>query len=212
MRPSAAKQDYRKYLDLFNKMSIDDQQAEKGLTKCGVKLLPSIFWGLPNIQQLDLPKPYILHVVYFGIFETHLMKWIIGFTKKYRWLQTFDAVWKGLAAYPGYSPPNKEYSWISQWTSKVKRNLVEVILPSFAESLSRPHAAERPIFAQALTCVRLIIDFTQMAQYTSHVDETIVYLEQYLKAIHDHKDVFQEYRRDKSTARIVREITARIWG
>src|SRR6202000_2930968 len=37
-------------------------------------------------------------------------------------------------------------------------------------------------------------------------------LEQYLKAFHDHKDVFKEYRRDKSTARKVREVTARIRG
>ena len=51
-----------------------------------------------------------------------------------------------------------------------------------------------------------------MSQYTSHTDETIEYLEQYLKAFHDHKDVFKEYRRHKSTARKVREVTARIRG
>src|ERR1700761_218298 len=51
-----------------------------------------------------------------------------------------------------------------------------------------------------------------MSQYTSHTNETIEYLEQYLKVFHDHKDVFKEYRRDKSTARKVREVTARIRG
>ncbi|KAG0632974.1 hypothetical protein HOY80DRAFT_861581, partial [Tuber brumale] len=59
---------------------------------------------------------------------------------------------------------------------------------------------------KALTCVRSIIDFTLMAQYQSHTEETIQYLERYLKAFHDHKDVFKEYRKDKSTARKVREI------
>ncbi|KAG0132971.1 hypothetical protein HOY82DRAFT_459395, partial [Tuber indicum] len=71
---------------------------------------------------------------------------------------------------------------------KEMRNLVKVILACFAASLHRPSAAERPIFTQALTCVQSIVDFTLMSQYTSHTDEMIQYLEQFLKAFHDHKD------------------------
>jgi hypothetical protein len=208
----AAKRDYTKYENLFHKYCDNDQQARQQLRDCGFKLLPSVFWRLPNVQQYDLPKPDILHVVYLGIFETHLMKWVIGFLKKYKRLQSFDAIWKSLAAYPGYFPPNKEYSRISQWTGKEMRNLVKVILPCFAASLRRPSAAERPVFTKALTCVRSIVDFTLMSQYTSHTDETIQYLEQFLKAFHDHKDVFKEYRRDKSTIRKVREVSTRIRG
>jgi len=74
LRRSAAKRDYRKYEDFFNIFFDNDQQAGKELTDHGFKLLPSVFWRLPNIQQSDLPKPDILHVVYLGIFETHLMK------------------------------------------------------------------------------------------------------------------------------------------
>ncbi|KAG0635442.1 hypothetical protein HOY80DRAFT_893052, partial [Tuber brumale] len=144
--------------------------------------------------------PDILHVVYLGIFGTHLLKWIIGFLTKYKRLQAFDAVWKNLPAYSGYSPPNKEYSRVSQWTGKEMRNLVRVRLPCFATALCRPSTAERLIFTKALTCVRSIIDFTLMAQYQSHTAETIQYLERYLKAFHDHKDVFKKYRKDKSTA------------
>ena len=90
------------------------------------------------------------------------------------------------------------------------RNLIKVILPCFAASLCRPNAAEHPTFTKALTCVRSIVDFTLMSQYTRHTDETIEYLEQYLKAFHDHEDVFKEYQRGKSTARKVREVTARL--
>jgi hypothetical protein len=212
LRRSAAKRDYRKSEHLFNKYCDNDQHAKQQLTDCGFKLLPSVFWGLPNVQQSDLPKPDILHVVYLGIFETHLMKWVIGFLKKYKRLQAFDAIWKSLDVYPGYSAPNKEYSRISQWTGKEMKNLVKVILPCFAASLRRPSAAERPIFTKALTCVRSIVDFTLMSQYTSHTDETIQYLERFLEAFHDHKDVFKEYRKDKSTTRKVREVTARIRG
>ncbi|KAG0644868.1 hypothetical protein HOY80DRAFT_1068221, partial [Tuber brumale] len=91
--------------------------------------------------------------------------------------QAFDAVWKNLPAYPGYSSPNKEYSRVSQWTGKEMRNLVRVLLPCFAAVLCHPSTAERLIFTKALTCVRSIIDFTLMAQYQSHTQETIQYLE-----------------------------------
>jgi len=74
LRCSAAKRDYRKYEHLFNKFSDKDQQAGTELTNHGFKLLPSVFWRRPNIQQSDLPKPDILHVVNLGIFEPHLMK------------------------------------------------------------------------------------------------------------------------------------------
>ncbi|KAG0132972.1 hypothetical protein HOY82DRAFT_483212, partial [Tuber indicum] len=114
LRRCAANRDYRKYENLFQKYCDNDQQATQELTNHGFKLLPSVFWGLPNVQQYDLPKPDLLHVVYLGIFKANLTKWVIGFLKKFKPLQSFDAVWKSLAAYPGYSAPNKEYSRISQ--------------------------------------------------------------------------------------------------
>jgi len=92
------------------------------------------------------------------------------------------------------------------------RNLVKVILPCFAAALRRPSAVECSIFTKALTCVQLIVDFTIMSQYKSHTDETIQSLEQYLKAFHDHKDIFKEYLKDKSTMRKVSEVTTRIWS
>ena len=213
-RRSAAKPDYRIYEDLFNKLSNDNngQQAKKEVTGCIFKLLLSVLWGLPNVQQSALPKPDILYVVYLGIFKTNLMKWMIRFLKKYNWLQTFDAIWKSLAAYGNYSELNKESSRISQWTGQEMRNQVKVILLYFAASLFRPHAAERPLFTKAPTCIQSLVDFTLMSQYTSRTNETVEYLEQYLKAFHDHKDVFTVYRGGKSTARKVREVTARIWG
>ncbi|KAG0138782.1 hypothetical protein HOY82DRAFT_595293 [Tuber indicum] len=196
-RRYAVNRDYRKYENLFQKYCDSDMQAAQELTDHGFKLLPSVFCGFPNVQQFILPKPDLLHVVYLGIFEAYLMKWPIRFLKKFKRLQSFDGVWKSLAAYPGYSAPNKEYSRISQWTGNEMRNLVEVILPCFAASLCRQSAAECPIFTHALTCVQSIVDFTLMSQYTSDTDETIQYLEQFLKAFHNHKDIFKEYRKDK---------------
>ncbi|KAG0632929.1 hypothetical protein HOY80DRAFT_854248, partial [Tuber brumale] len=192
---SAAIRDYKKYQTHFAEYSNGSSDAGEDLINRGFKL------RLLDVHQAHLPKPDILYVVYLGIFETHLMKWIIGFLKKYMRLQAFDAIWKNLPAYPGYSPPNKEYSRVSQWTGKEMRNLVRVLLPCFAAALCRPSTGECLIFTKALTCVRSIIDFTLMAQYQSHTKETIQYLERYFKAFCDHKDVFKEYWKDKSTAR-----------
>jgi len=87
LRYLATKPDYRKYERLFNKFSDNDQEAGKELTDRGFKLLPRVFWRLLNIQQSNLPKPDIVHIVYLGIFKTHLMKWIIGFLKKFKQLR-----------------------------------------------------------------------------------------------------------------------------
>ena len=89
------------------------------------------------------------------------MKRIIRFLKKYKQLQTFNAIWKSLAVYPAYSAMNKVYSRIiSQWTGKEIRNVVKAILPGFAISLRRPSAVQCTILNYALTCVQLIVDFT----------------------------------------------------
>jgi len=90
------------------------------------------------------------------------------------------------------------------------RNLVKVILPCFTVALHCPSAVEYIIFAKALTCVRSIVDFTGKSEYKSHTDQTIQFLEQDLKAFHDHKDLFKEYQKDKSTIRKVREVNTRI--
>jgi len=71
------------------------------------------------------------------------------------------------------------------------RNLINVIHPCFAASLRRPSAVECPTFTQALTCVLSIVDFTLMAKYESHIDETIEYLKQDRNDFHDNKDVFE---------------------
>ncbi|KAG0633437.1 hypothetical protein HOY80DRAFT_896527, partial [Tuber brumale] len=175
---SAAIRDYKKYQTLFAKYYNGSSDGGEDLINRGFKLRPSVFWGLfPDVYQAHLPKSDILHIVYLEIFETHLMKWIIGFLKKYKRLQAFDAIWKNLPAYPGYPRPNKEYSRVSQGTGKEMRNLVRVLLPCFATALCHLSTAERLIFTKGLTCIRSIIDFTLLAQYQSHIAETIQYLE-----------------------------------
>jgi len=81
------------------------------------------------------------------------MKWIIRFLKKFKQLQSFDALWKSLAVYPGYCALNKDNRRILQWTGKEMRNLVKGILACFAAALRRPSAVARPILANADLCL-----------------------------------------------------------
>ncbi|KAG0635116.1 hypothetical protein HOY80DRAFT_893676, partial [Tuber brumale] len=87
----------------------------------------------------------------------------------------------------------KEYSRVSQWTCKEMKNLVKVLLPYFATSLRHRSTSECQTFTRALASVGSIVDFMLMGQYKSLTNETVLYLEPYLKAFHDHKDVFKEY-------------------
>ena len=135
------------------------------LQEVGIKLPPRVLWELPHIVQVDLYKLDILHVVYLGIFQTHLIKWVVSFLKKHKRLGSFDELWISMPPYPGFSPPNKEYSRVSQWQGKEMRNLVKVLVPCLTAALQLPNAAEHILVNTALKCVRLNLDFTLMAQY-----------------------------------------------
>ncbi|KAG0644729.1 hypothetical protein HOY80DRAFT_1097389 [Tuber brumale] len=111
---SAAIGDYKKYQTLCAEYSEGSSDAGEDLINHAFKLHPRVFWSLPDVHQAHLPKPDILHVVYLGIFETHLMKWIIGFLKKYKRLQAFDAIWKNLPAYPSY-PTEAMIQYLEQY-------------------------------------------------------------------------------------------------
>jgi len=206
----AKARDYSEYRRMYYRYIEGDEDAGEELRDLGVKLAPGIFWELSHVVQVDLYKPDILHVIYLGIFQTHLMKWVVGFLKKHKRLDSFDKIWMLLPPYPGFSPPNKEYSRVSQWQGKEMRNLVKVLVPSLAAALRRPNNAERIPFVTALRCVRSIVDFTLMAQYRSHSDETLQYMSDFLDDFHKYKDIFLEFRKDKATARRVREVRKRM--
>ena len=59
--------------------------------------------------------------------------------------------------------------------------------------------AQQSPFVDAIQCVRALVDFTLMAQYWSHTEDTLEYMEQYLQDFHRYKVVFQEFRSTKRT-------------
>ena len=78
-------------------------------------------------------------------------------------------------------------------------NLGHCILGIFASSLRSPTPAQQSPFVDAIRCVRALVDFCLMAQYQSHTEDTLEYMEQYLHGLHHYKEVFQEFWTLKKT-------------
>ena len=108
------------------------------------------------------------------------MDWIQGFRKKHGRLQAFDDAWKTLPPYLGFFVPKNAYREVTQWQGKEMRNLGGCLLVVLAVALRQPDSTQVIPFKRALKWVRALVDFNMMAQYRSHTDETMAYMEDYL--------------------------------
>ena len=79
------------------------------------------------------------------------------------------------------------------------RNLGRCLLGVLAVALWQPDSTQVIPFKRVLECVRALVDFNMMAQYRSHTDETMAYMEDYLGRFHQMKDMFLEFRVSKRT-------------
>ena len=79
------------------------------------------------------------------------------------------------------------------------RNLGQCLLEVLAVALRQPGSTQVQHFKHALTCVWSLLDFTMIAQYRSHTDETIQYMENYANRFHETKDIFLEFRISNQT-------------
>ena len=128
-----------------------------------------------------------------------MIDWIQGFLKKHGRLQAFDDAWKTLPLYPGFFVPKKAYRGVTQWQGKEMRNLGRCLLGVLAVALRQSDSTQVIPFKRALQCVRALVDFNMLAQYRSHADETMAYMEDYLGRFNQMKDVFLEFRVSKRT-------------
>jgi len=79
------------------------------------------------------------------------------------------------------------------------RNLGGCLLGVLAVALRQPDSRQVIPFKHALDCVRALVDFNMMAQFSSHTPETIAYMEEYLDQFHRMKDILLEFRVSKRT-------------
>ena len=176
----------------------------------GIKNINNALWSMPNLQPPDLVRADILHNILLGVLD-HLMDWIQGFLEHHERILAFDYVWRRLPPYPGFSVPTKAYRVVSQWSGKEMRNFGKVILGAFTAALRRTTNQARPTWAQlqefnkAIRCERNITDFCLLTQNPSHTDQTISYLQKYLRVFHETKDVFLRFRAGKKSKQAAAE-------
>jgi hypothetical protein len=178
----------------------DRKEETEYLHSLGVRLTEGVFWSLKSARLANGAAPEILHTVYLGVLQ-HLMKWIMSFLKEHKRMERFDDIWAAVPSYPGLLKFNKTYGAVSQWTGKEMRALGRFLLPVFSATLLNPTTTEKPTFGKAIACVKGIIYFHLMAQYRSHTDATLKYMEDYLDDFHQNKEVFSQYRAGKVAKR-----------
>ena len=128
-----------------------------------------------------------------------MMEWVEGFLKKHKQQQTFDNAWKEIPPDPGFSVPKTAYRDITQWQGKEMRNLGRCISALLASALRNPDSSQYQDFQSALKCVSAVVDFTLMAQYRCHSQDTLSYMESYVQTFHRTKLIFLKFRTSKAT-------------
>ena len=178
-------------------MQTQDTHIADYFHQIGMKIDRNVFSGLYRVNPADLHKPDLLHNIYLGHFN-HMIKWVEGFLKKHKGQQAFNDIWKALPPYPGLNVRNKAYREVTQWQGKEKQNIGRCISAVFASALRNLDGSQQLPFKRPLQCVCSLIDFTMMAQYHSHMLETLGYMKTYLGTFHRSKDIFLEFRTTKA--------------
>src|SRR5437588_2667098 len=73
------------------------------------------------------------------------------------------------------------------------RNLGRIVIAAFATALRAPNDVQRMAFRIATRCVAAIVDFHLMAQYSTHTETTLDYIQSFLDDFHEEKEIFQEF-------------------
>jgi len=128
-----------------------------------------------------------------------MMQWVEAFLRKHKWQQAFNNAWKEILPLPGFSVPKKTYREVIQWHRKEMVNLSACISAVLPSAMRNPDRSRHHDFHIACQCVSTLVDFSLMAQYRSHISDTLSYLETYLLIFHLRNDIFLEFRTSKAT-------------
>ena len=163
-------------------------------------------WSHPMVNIHDAMLVDILHQLLKGTVE-HLLKWL-GQTiadalpaarkskgqkaklKDASGMDQLDERFRAVPAFPDLKIYN-QYSAVAQWTGKDRRSIVRQLIPVIAPLLAHQYSDE-------MKCARALVDFVLMAQYHSHDDDTLVYLEDALYRFNELKECFSRFRVSKN--------------
>src|SRR5437588_5190696 len=115
-----------------------------------------------------------------------------------------------MGTYPGFTVPKKAYRQVSQWQGKEMRNLGRIVLPAFVEALRAPTDAQRHPCRVAIQCVVALVDFHLLAQYKTHTETTLQYMQDSLETFHEEKGIFQEFRVGKRAKKGIEKSVAKL--
>ena len=120
----------------------------------------------------------------------HFQKWIFHFMKTHERLDKYNAIWLSVPAYHDLTPKNKSDEVVSQWNGKEIKEMSWYLLGFVTQSLRDGNPAQHPIINLAIESTWAMLEFYMYAQYKSHDDATLIYMEDALHRFHTFKDVF----------------------
>ena len=121
------------------------------------------------------------------------------FLKEHKCLDSFEEIWHYMPPYPEFILPEEAFREFTQWQGKKMRMFGRIVLVALAISYWKPTATQRDPFICALRSVRSLVDFHLIAQYHSHMTETLKYLNDYIRRFHAEKEIFLAFRLSKTS-------------
>jgi hypothetical protein len=132
------------------------------------------FWmDLPFAKLYTSIAPDLLHQIYTGMFEDHLLKWgtqLVGVT----WM---DARFKSMPRAEGIRHFSEGISGVTMWTGAECREMQKVLLPILVDTVDEG----------IVTAARAIIDFSYLAHMAAMTDSDLEELIGALQTFHRYK-------------------------
>jgi len=136
------------------------------------------FWeGFPFCDIHFAVTPDILHQLYQGVIK-HLAHWCTSLMSE----KELDARIRTLPPCFGVRHFKKGWSQLSQVSGKERKDMARIMLGCMVGRVP----------SEVITCYRALLDFVYIAQYPSHDDATLQYLEDALDLFHSNKHILME--------------------
>jgi len=110
--------------------------------------------------------------------------------KTHERLDKYNALCLSMPAYHDLTPKNESWEEVSQWNGKEMKEISQYLLGVVTQVLRGGNPALCPVFNRAIECTWALLEFYMYAQYKSHDDATLSYMEDALHHFHTFKDVF----------------------
>ncbi|KAA1480068.1 hypothetical protein DENSPDRAFT_789890, partial [Dentipellis sp. KUC8613] len=142
------------------------------------------FWaGFPHTDIYRSLTPDVLHQLYQGVFK-HLLEWCSKMLSK----EELDERLRRLPPAYGVRHFRNGFSALSQVSGKERKQMAGVLLGCLVGAIPQ----------SALVAVRSLLDFIYIAQYATHDDATLQYLETALEDFMKHRSVFVDQLKIRS--------------